>query len=151
MAMFKIDKSKQREIRNAAVVAVSAAASDGIFDYVKERFGANADGTPTLIGKHANLAQAASGAALLALAPKRRGLAKDLAENIALGLIVAGIYSWSVDTLDLTTKVREFLPASSDFSGYAPRHQLAGPAMGAYAPRMAIGAGNLAADLAPVI
>ena len=147
MAMFKIDKTKQREIRNAAVVAISAAASDGIFDYVKERFGTNQDGTPSLIGKHANLAQAASGAALLAVAPKKRGLAKDLAENIALGLIVAGIYSWSVDTLDLTTHVRNFLP----LAGYAPRHQLAGPAMGAYAPRMAIGAGNLAADIAPVI
>ena len=36
MAMFKIDKTKQREIRNAAVVAISAAASDGLFDYVKE-------------------------------------------------------------------------------------------------------------------
>ena len=147
MAMFKIDKTKQREIRNAAVVAISAAASDGIFDYVKERFGTNQDGTPSLIGKHANLAQAASGAALLAVAPKKRGLAKALAENIALGLIVAGIYSWSVDTLDLTTHVRNFLP----LAGYAPRHQLAGPAMGAYAPRMAIGAGNLAADIAPVI
>ena len=147
MAMFKIDKSKQREIRNAAVVAISAAASDGIFDYVKERFGTNQDGTPSLIGKHANLAQAASGAALLAVAPKKRGLAKDLAENIALGLIVAGIYSWAVDTLDLTTHVRNFLP----LAGYAPRHQLAGPAMGAYAPRMSIGAGNLAADIAPVI
>jgi len=147
MAMFKIDKTKQREIRNAAVVAISAAASDGIFDYVKERFGTNAAGDATLIGKHANLAQAASGAALLAVAPKKRGLAKDLAENIALGLIVAGIYSWSVDTLDLTTHVRNFLP----LAGYAPRQQLAGPAMGAYAPRMAIGAGNLAADTAPVI
>ena len=150
MAMFKIDKTKQREIRNAAVVAISAAASDGIFDYVKERFGTNQDGTPSLIGKHANLAQAASGAALLAVAPKKRGLAKDLTENIALGLIVAGIYSWSVETLDLTTHVRGFLPAS-EFSGYAARHQLAGPAMGAYAPRAAIGAGNLAADIAPVI
>ena len=147
MAMFKIDKTKQREIRNAAVVAISAAASDGLFDYVKERFGTNAAGDATLIGKHANLAQAASGAALLAVAPKKRGLAKDLAENIALGLIVAGIYSWSVDTLDITTHVRNFLP----LAGYAPRHQLAGPAMGAYAPRMAIGAGNLAADIAPVV
>jgi hypothetical protein len=148
MAMFKIDKTKQREIRNAAVVAISAAASDGLFDYVKERFGTNAAGEATLIGKHANLAQAASGAALLAVAPKKRGLAKDLAENIALGLIVAGIYSWSVDTLDLTTHVRNFLPP---LAGYAPRHQLAAPALGAYAPRSVIGAGGLASDTQPVI
>ena len=148
MAMFKIDKTKQREIRNAAVVAISAAASDGLFDYIKQRFGTDSMGQATLIGKHANLAQAASGAALLAVAPKKRGLAKDLAENIALGLIVSGIYSWSVDTLDITSQVRKLLP---ELSGYAPRHQLAAPALGAYAPRSVIGGGSLAADTQPVI
>jgi len=148
MAMFKIDKTKQREIRNAAVVAISAAASDGLFDYIKQRFGTDSMGQATLIGKHANLAQAASGAALLAVAPKKRGLAKDLAENIALGLIVSGIYSWSVDTLDITSQVRKLLP---ELSGYAPRHQLAAPALGNYAPRSVIGAGSLASDTQPVI
>jgi hypothetical protein len=147
MAMFKIDKTKQREIRNAAVVAISAAASDGLFDYIKERFGTDAAGQETLIGKHANLAQAASGAALLAVAPKKRGLAKDLAENIALGLIVSGVYSWSIDTLDITTQVRKLLP----MAGYAPRQQLPAGALGNYVPRNYIAGGTLAADTQPVI
>jgi len=143
--MFSIDKTKQREIRNAAVVAVSAAASDGIFDYIKERFGTNAAGQESLIGKYSNLAQAAGGAALLAVAPKKRGLAKDLAENIAIGLIVSGVYSYAVDTLEITKHVRGFLP----LAGYAPR-QLASPALGGYAPRAMLGS-SLAADTAPVI
>lgn len=148
MAIFKIDKTKQREIRNAAVVAISAAASDGLFDYIKERFGRDATtGDITLIGKHANLAQAASGAALLAIAPKKRGLAKDLTENIALGLIVSGVYSWSIDTLDITKKVREFLP----LAGYAPRQQLPAGSLGNYVPRNYIAGGTLAADTQPVI
>ena len=131
-------------------MAISAAASDGLFDYIKERFGTDAAGQATLIGKHANLAQAASGAALLAVAPKKSGLAKDLAENIALGLIVSGIYSWSVDTLDITKHVRAFLP-ESQFSGYAPRQQLAAGALGNYVPRNYIAGGTLAADTQPVI
>jgi len=148
MAIFKMDKTKQREVRNAAIVAVSAAASDGLFDYIKVKFGTAADGSETLIGKHANLAQAAGGVALLAVAPRKRGMAKDLAENIALGLIVSGIYAYAIDTLDIAKHVRGLLPENG-LSGYAPR-QLAAPALGAYSSS-SVSSGSLSTDTAPVI
>ena len=145
MAILKLDKTKQREIRNAVIVGVAASASTTIWDAIQARTKPDS----FLRGENSELFKALAGAALLGVAPRRAGIAKDLVENVGLGMIVSG-------TLNFATKpVSDFLVSipglGPPLSGYAPRHQLPAGALGAYAPRVAIGAGSLAADTQPVI
>ena len=137
MAILNLDKTKQREIRNAVIVGVAASASTTVWDAVQTR-------VPALAGENTELFKALGGAGLLGVAPRRSGLAKDLVENIGLGMIVSGTLNFAAQPV---SKLLQSIPG---LSGYAPRH-LAAPALGAYAPRVAIGAGSLAADTQPVI
>ena len=137
MAILNLDKTKQRDIRNAVIVGVAASASTTVWDAVQTR-------VPALAGENTELFKALGGAVLLGVAPRRSGLAKDLVENIGLGMIVSGTLNFAAQPV---SKLLQSIPG---LSGYAPRH-LAAPALGAYAPRVAIGAGSLAADTQPVI
>tara|TARA_Y100000310_G_scaffold19809_1_gene19368 strand:- start:1344 stop:1754 length:411 start_codon:yes stop_codon:yes gene_type:complete len=136
MAIFKMDKTKQREIRNAVIVGVSASASTTIWDAVQAR-------VPALSGENTELFKALGGAVLLGVAPRRNGLAKDLVENIGLGMIVSGTLNFAAQP------VSNLLSNIPGLSGYAPR-QLAAPALGAYS-RSSVSSGSLSADTAPVI
>jgi hypothetical protein len=138
MAILNLDKTKQREIRNAVIVGVAASASTTVWDAVQSR-------VPALAGENTELFKALGGAVLLGVAPRRSGLAKDLVENIGLGMIVSGTLNFAAQPV---TNLLQSIPG---LSGYAPRHQLAAPALGAYAPRSVIGGGILAADTQPVI
>ena len=138
MAILNLDKTKQREIRNAVIVGVAASASTTVWDAVQSR-------VPALAGENTELFKALGGAVLLGVAPRRSGLAKDLVENIGLGMIVSGTLNFAAQPV---TNLLQSIPG---LSGYRPRHQLPAGALGAYAPRVAIGAGNLAADTQPVI
>ena len=137
MAIFKMDKTKQREIRNAVIVGVSASASTTIWDAVQAR-------VPALSGENTELFKALGGAVLLGVAPRRSGLAKDLVENIGLGMIVSGTLNFAAQP------VSNLLSNIPGLSGYAPR-QLAAPALGAYGPKIAQDQNPFAASIAPVI
>jgi len=136
MALFNMDKTKQREVRNAVIVGVAASASTTIWDAVQRK-------VPALSGENTELFKALGGAVLLGVAPRRNGLAKDLVENIGLGMIVSGTLNFAAQP------VSNLLASVPGLSGYAPR-QLASPALGGYAPRAMLG-GSLAPDTAPVI
>lgn len=137
MAILNIDKSKQREIRNAVIVGVAASASTTIWDAVQRR-------VPALAGEYTELFKAVGGAVLLGVAPRKSGIAKDLVENVGLGLIVSGALNFAQQPV---TNLLQNIPG---LSGYSPRHQLGAPALGAYS-RNTIGESSLPADLAPVI
>mgnify|MGYP003152999701 CR=1 FL=1 len=137
MAIFNIDKTKQREIRNAVIVGVSASASTTIWDAVQAR-------VPALSGENTELFKALGGAVLLGVAPRRSGLAKDLVENIGLGMIVSGTLNFAAQP------VSNLLSNIPGLSGYAPR-QLSAPALGAYGPKIAQDQNPFAASIAPVI
>ena len=137
MAIFKMDKTKQREIRNAVIVGVSASASTTIWDAVQAR-------VPALSGENTELFKALGGAVLLGVAPRRSGLAKDLVENIGLGMIVSGTLNFAAQP------VSNLLSNIPGLSGYAPRH-LPAPALGAYGPKIAQDQNPFAASIAPVI
>ena len=138
MAILKLDKTKQREIRNAVIVGVAASASTTVWDAVQSR-------VPALAGENTELFKALGGAVLLGVAPRRSGLAKDLVENIGLGMIVSGTLNFAAQPV---TNLLQSIPG---LSGYAPRQQLPAGALGNYVPRNYIAGGTLAADTQPVI
>ncbi len=136
MALFNMDKTKQREVRNAVIVGVAASASTTIWDAVQRK-------VPALSGENTELFKALGGAVLLGVAPRRNGLAKDLVENIGLGMIVSGTLNFAAQP------VSNLLASVPGLSGYAPR-RLEATALAGYAPRAMLG-GSLAPDTAPVI
>ena len=138
MAILNLDKTKQREIRNAVIVGVAASASTTVWDAVQSR-------VPALAGENTELFKALGGAVLLGVAPPRSGLAKDLVENIGLGMIVSGTLNFAAQPV---TNLLQSIPG---LSGYAPRQQLPAGALGNYVPRNYIAGGTLAADTQPVI
>ena len=138
MAILNLDKTKQREIRNAVIVGVAASASTTVWDAVQSR-------VPALAGENTELFKALGGAVLLGVAPRRSGLAKDLVENIGLGMIVSGTLNFAAQPV---TNLLQSIPG---LSGYAPRQQLPAGALGNYVPRNYIAGGTLAADTQPVI
>jgi hypothetical protein len=130
--MLNLDKTKQREIRNAVIVGISANASTSIWNAVQEK-------VPALVGPNSELFKAGAGALLLGAAPRKSGLAKDLVENIALGMVVSGVLEFSKDSV--SGLVSGLLP----MSGYRPRIQ--SPALG----NTHYGTQTFSADIAPVI
>ena len=64
MAILNLDKTKQREIRNAVIVGVAASASTTVWDAVQTR-------VPALAGENTELFKALGGAVLLILPPSR--------------------------------------------------------------------------------
>ena len=138
MAILNLDKTKQREIRKAVIVGVAASASTTVWDAVQSR-------VPALAGENTELFKALGGAVLLGVAPRRSGLAKDLVENIGLGMIVSGTLNFAAQPV---TNLLQSIPG---LSGYAPRQQLPAGALGNYVPRNYIAGGTLAADTQPVI
>ena len=121
--MLNLDKTKQREIRNAVIVGISASASTSIWDAVQRRFPDSA----ILQGENTELVKAAAGAGLLALAPKKSGLAKDLVENIALGMVASGVLSFAAPTVgDFVSGL--LAPKNGPPAGYSPR--IAAPSLG---------------------
>ncbi len=141
--MLNLDKTKQREIRNAVIVGISASASTSIWQSIQRRFPAN----QLLQGENTELVKAAAGAGLLAIAPKKSGLAKDLVENIALGMVASGVLNFAAPTVGgfvsglLAPNDENVLPTS----GYRPRIQ--SPALG----NTHYGTQTFSADIAPVI
>ena len=134
--MLNLDKTKQREIRNAVIVGISANASTSIWNSVQQKI-------PALGGPNSELFKAAAGAVILGVAPRKSGLAKDLVENIALGMVVSGVLEFSKDSV--SGLVSGLLPAGG-LSGYLPRTPnltLGRPALG----RAAYGTD----DLSPII
>tara|TARA_Y100001963_G_scaffold89679_1_gene123798 strand:+ start:198 stop:602 length:405 start_codon:yes stop_codon:yes gene_type:complete len=134
--MLNLDKAKQREIRNAVIVGISANASTSIWNSVQQKI-------PALSGPNSELFKAGAGALLLGAAPRKSGLAKDLVENIALGMVVSGVLEFSKDSV--SGLVSGLLPMSG-LSGYLPRTPnltLGRPALG----RAAYGTD----DLSPII
>jgi len=109
--MLNLDKTKQREIRNAVIVGISANASTSIWNTVQQKI-------PALGGPNSELFKAAAGAVILGVAPRKSGLAKDLVENIALGMVVSGVLEFSKDSV--SGLVSGLLPAGG-LSGYLPR------------------------------
>ena len=130
--MLNLDKTKQREIRNAVIVGISANASTSIWNAVQEK-------VPALGGPNSELFKAGAGALLLGAAPRKSGLAKDLVENIALGMVVSGVLEFSKDSV--SGLVSGLLP----MSGYRPRIQ--SRALG----NTHYGTQTFSADIAPVI
>ena len=134
--MLNLDKTKQREIRNAVIVGISANASTSIWNSVQQKI-------PALGGPNSELFKAAAGAVILGVAPRKSGLAKDLVENIALGMVVSGVLEFSKDSV--SGLVSGLLPAGG-LSGHLPRTPnltLGRPALG----RAAYGTD----DLSPII
>ena len=134
--MLNLDKTKQREIRNAVIVGISANAQTCIWNSVQQKI-------PALGGPNSELFKAAAGAVILGVAPRKSGLAKDLVENIALGMVVSGVLEFSKDSV--SGLVSGLLPAGG-LSGYLPRTPnltLGRPALG----RAAYGTD----DLSPII
>ena len=139
--MLNLDKTKQREIRNAVIVGISASASTSIWDAVQRRFPDSA----ILQGENTELVKAAAGAGLLALAPKKSGLAKDLVENIALGMVASGVLSFAAPTVgDFVSGL--LAPKNGPTAGYTPRIASHGLGRG-------LGSNTqvFSADIAPVI
>ena len=139
--MLNLDKTKQREIRNAVIVGISASASTSIWDAVQRRFPDSA----ILQGENTELVKAAAGAGLLALAPKKSGLAKDLVVNIALGMVASGVLSFAAPTVgDFVSGL--LAPKNGPTAGYSPR--IAAPSLG-----RSLGSNTqvFSADIAPVI
>ncbi len=144
MAIFKMDKTKQREIRNAVIVGVSASASTTIWDAIQARTKPDS----ILRGENSELFKALAGGLLLGVAPRKSGLFKDLVENIGLGMIVSGTLNFAAQPV---SQFLESVPGlNPSLAGYAPR-QLAAPALGAYAPKIAQDPNPFAASIAPVI
>ena len=141
--MLNLDKTKQREIRNAVIVGISASASTSIWDSIKLRF----PESELLQGENTELVKAAAGAGLLALAPKKSGLAKDLVENIGLGMVASGVLNFAAPTVGgfvsglLAPKEKSLV----NTAGYRPRIQ--SPALG----NTHYGTQTFSADIAPVI
>jgi len=131
--MLNLDKTKTREIRNAVIVGISANASTSIWDAVQAK-------VPALGGPNSELFKAAAGAVILGAAPRKSGLAKDLVENIALGMVVSGVLEFSKDSV--SGLVSGLLP----MGGYTPR--IAAPGLG-----RSLGSNTqvFSADIAPVI
>ena len=145
--MFNLDKTKQREIRIAVIVGISASASTSIWDAIQLRF----PESQLLQGENTELVKAAAGAGLLALAPKKSGLAKDLVENIGLGMVASGVLNFAAPTVG--GFVSDLLaPKGTDTAGYRPRIDYNRPALG----RSSLGAyssqpATFSANMAPVI
>ena len=139
--MLNLDKTKTREIRNAVIVGISANASTSIWDAVQNKI-------PALGGPNSELFKAAAGAVILGAAPKKSGLAKDLVENIALGMVVSGVLEFSKDSVSglVSGLLPKPDPALLDQSGYTPR-------IAAHSLGRGLGSTTqvFSADIAPVI